>query len=331
MAELRVAQFVCALVLAMATPGCYLSQLAVGQLELVNRQRPIERVVREHSDPRVRVMLSQVPRVKSFARHRMGMSPSPSYRGYIEVDREGLTTVLLASRAERFEAYTRWYPIAGRVPYRAYFDPEMARREEARLRELGYDVFSGPSPAYSTLGWFRDPVTSPMLRSGLTGLIETILHELTHGHLYVPGQTDFNEQLASFVARVGLEQYLRAHGLWTQGIGLRMEARETRRGQFARLVKEAIAELQVLYARNLPRAEVLRRRTPLLAQLSERAAALYPETDPERWQFNNARLLQYMRYDPSTETLEQIWKASGQDWSSFWKLVRRHVREELSS
>ena len=122
-----------------------------------------------------------------------------NYTSYVEWTGDRVVTTLVATRPGEVKPAGFWFPLVGRLPYKGFFDPERAEREAERLREDGFDVCVVPVAAYSTLGWFADPVTSPMLRGGDGRLVETLLHELVHATVFVREQTDFNEGVASFI------------------------------------------------------------------------------------------------------------------------------------
>ena len=109
-----------------------------------------------------------------------------------------------ARTADKLAPYTWWFPIVGRVPYKGFFDFGAARAAEHDLSANGFDVYLRPSPAFSTLGWFNDPLLSTSLRADSIDLANTVIHELTHNTFYASGQAVFNESFASFVGRAGL-------------------------------------------------------------------------------------------------------------------------------
>jgi predicted aminopeptidase len=319
--------------------GCYVLHLAGGQLGLVNDQQPIDEALASEADPRRRALLAEVPGIHAFGESVVGLKRSDSYVGYYAIQRPWLTLVLSAAPRDQLVPYTRWYPIAGRVPYRSFFDEERAKAAQRELDAMGYDTYLHHSPAYSTLGFFRDPVTTPMLDRGppcpppavperldlcrLAGLAETLLHELTHQTLYVPGQTTFNEQLASFVGRTAAIQFLSQRGVYDEALRARLEVAFGRQRALETEASQVTKELGELYASSLSLEQKLARREPLFRALAARAAQIYPDTRPENWTFNNARLLQYRRYDRQADTMRKTFEEAGGSWARFWQLVGR--------
>ena len=307
--------------------GCYFVQLADGQLALLNEQRPLAEAYADEADPERKRLMALVPDIRAYASQVVQMRPGRSYAGYFETEAEGITNVLVAAEKTRFEPYTWWFPIAGEVPYKSYFVEDDARAEEAELAAAGYDTWVGHATAYSTLGILRDPVTTVMMQRGVPGFVEVMFHEMAHARLYVPGQTDWNEQLASFVGQQAARDYIASRFTGDAVVLEEMELLFERRARLEERVAETIAELEVLYDRGGAPAVILRARRPILDALQRDLQALYPEAEPEKLVMNNARLMQYRRYDRSSEEMEALWKQAGASWVAFWKLAEARAEE----
>jgi predicted aminopeptidase len=240
-----------------------------------------------------------------------------------------VTHVLSASARTELLAYTWWFPIAGEVPYKSFFDEQSALAAQAELLAAGYDTWLGRSTAYSTLGFFRDPITDTMLQRGVIGLVDVLIHELAHARLYVPGETDFNEQLASFVGRQGSLQYFSSRSDGDPIVMAAVHDYFDRKREVELLMEAALHELQRLYASGRPGAEILRLRRRVFARVERDLAALYPDAAPEELRVNTARLLQFARYAGSTEYLERLWQDAGRNWVAFWPAVERYAEREL--
>jgi predicted aminopeptidase len=313
-----------ALVLA---PGCYYAELAGRQLELVNDQRPVPAALRSEMDVDRRRLLELVPDLRSFARHTMQLPVGRSYAGYYATEARGIAFVLVASERTRLCAYTWWFPVVGEVAYKSFVHETDARAEQSELERKGYDTFVGRVTAYSTLGFFRDPVTTVMMRKGLVPFVEVMLHEMSHARLYVPGHTDWNEQLASLSGRIGAEQYLKARFSGDAHVMQQLLQRKRRREQLDAAVLATLGALERLYASGRPEPYLLRARQQPFAQLERELARLYPEDDPEERVINNAHLLQYRRYLSGADELEQLWVAARGSWQRFWRLAEQRGRE----
>ena len=311
---------------ALALPGCYYAQLVAGQRELINRQRPISIALARERNPERRRLLALVPDIRAFARDVMQLAPRSSYTSYFATEQTGICYVISASSRTQLEPYLFVFPIVGSVAYKSFFAERDARAAAAELQAEGYDVWVGPATAYSTLGYLRDPVTTVMMRKGLTAFVEVLLHEMTHGRLYVAGQTDFSEQLASFAGERGVEQYLRSRFARDPLRMAELQAHLARRRAIEQRVREALADLGALYARGLPEPRVLALRELVFARLRAQLAVLAPDAQPDDLVVNNARLLQYQRYLSGGPVLEQLWRRARGSWVRFWPLVERHAR-----
>ena len=306
--------------------GCSLGELAGGQLSLVNDQVRLDRAIARESDPERRAMLREVPAILRFAEQSVGLRAGKSYSGYYETDRKGLTFVVTASERLRLEPYSWWFPIAGKVEYRSYWDEADAIEQSRELEDAGYDTWISASRAYSTLGYLRDPVITTMLRDGLPALAEVLIHELSHAKLYVPGHTDWNEALASFVGERGAERYFEAPRFAATPYPAEVRARKERRGKFDTLIADAADELERLYGSGVADEVKLRERTKVFERLAATLRLMFPRDDPDTWRMNNARIVHYRRYSASNALLEALWEQSGRDFRRFWVLLEQHSR-----
>jgi predicted aminopeptidase len=141
----------------------------------------------------------------------LGLEVGNRYTQYAPWPGDRIVTTVVATRPGEVDAAGFWFPIVGRVPYKGYFDVTRAEAEALRLRERGLDVCEVPVPAYSTLGWFDDPVTGPMLRLPEGDLVETLLHQLVHATLFAADDADWNEGVASFVGEEARVRFYAAH------------------------------------------------------------------------------------------------------------------------
>jgi predicted aminopeptidase len=307
-----------------------MGKLALGQLQLINGQTRLQQAVLREPDAERKALLLEVPGILAFAEEALALHPGKSYTGYFATERKGMTYVLSASRKLQLTAYSWWFPIAGTVEYRSYFDEHDAREAAAKLEAADYDTWVAPSRAYSTLGFFRDPVTTTMLRDGLPGLAEVLIHELAHERLYAPGHTEWNEALATFVGDQGSARYFARSRF--DGTSLRAEAerRTARKHELDVLVAGACTELERLYGTKTPRAEMLVERERVFSALTRAILHLYPQDAPETWRMNNARLVHFQRYSASSGAVTKLWQESGGSWRRFWQLADAHVKRELA-
>ncbi|MEW6752749.1 MAG: aminopeptidase [Candidatus Latescibacterota bacterium] len=296
--------------------GCdvgYYAHLARGQLRIaVGCQDVADLLARPDTDAGLRQQLGLVVQIRRFAFRHVGLDQSDSYTCFFDTHGQPVSWNVSASPPDRFQPYLWRFPIIGAAPYKGYFDPERARAEEKRLAAAGYDVLVGPVSAYSTLGYLADPVLSTMLDDPEEALADLILHELTHGTVYVRGQTDFNESLATYVGTTGSLEFLaERHGPASAEVA-RAAQRRGDAALFRQFMGSVVASLDSLYGSGLPRPEVLRQRQDVFARAKEAYREVQTRFQVDhhdgflRWEINNARLLSYRRYHRDLDAFERL-------------------------
>jgi len=243
---------VCAL--AAATAGCaapYYWQAIGGQLELLRKREPIEEVVADAStDPTLKTTLTRIEAMRRFAVDELMLPSNDSYTTYVALDRPYVVWNVVAT-AEFSVDPKRWcFPFAGCVAYRGYFDKSAAEEFAKKLAAEGLDVDSGGSTAYSTLGYFDDPVLSTMVNGGEQYVASLLFHELAHQQLYVKDDSEFSEAFAMVVEEIGTERWLSQNA--TPADLDRYRARRQRRAQFGELIATQQARLRALYSSGAP-------------------------------------------------------------------------------
>lgn len=306
--------------------GCTLLPLAGGQLSLINDQVPLRAAIAREPDPDRRRLLAEVPAILAFAEDVVGLRTGSNYSGYFATERSGLTYVLTACERTRFVPYSWWFPIVGTVEYRSYWDEADALAAAAQLEAEGYDTWISPSRAYSSLGILRDPVATTMLRDGLPGLVEVLIHELTHARLFVPGQTAWNEALASFVGELGAERYFSEQRFAGSSYRRLSEQRSQRRLRFDRLIQASYAELDALYTSDLADDRKLAARQARFSALTSELRQLYPDEPQRDLRVNNARLVHFHRYAATGPEIAQLWAKSGENFRRFWLLAEAQAK-----
>jgi predicted aminopeptidase len=192
----------------MACSPVYVVKAGVAEVRILRARRPIPEVLNDSlTDEDTRGKLTYVVHARRFAEDELSIDPGDSYTMFTQLDRDTLALVVSAAPKDQVAPVTWWFPIVGRVPYRGFFSVDDAQDAAADLEEDGYDTYVRSTAAFSTLGWFNDPVLSTMLRTDDVEVVQTVLHELAHQYLFVPGQVGFNEAFANFVGRVAAIQF----------------------------------------------------------------------------------------------------------------------------
>jgi predicted aminopeptidase len=260
--------------LVSCSPG-YVLRAAWEETRILARRRPIAEALNDPSlDEATRGKLETVVQARSFAQRDLDLDVGDSYTSFSDIGRDTLALVLSASPMDRLAAHTWWFPIVGRVPYKGFFSLDAAEKERRKLEEKKYDTYLRTTSAFSTLGWLPDPLLSTVLRQDSVGLVETVIHEVTHNTLFVTGQVKFNESFANFVGSVGAIEFYCRPG---QDAALCQVARDrwhdtVRFGEFLDWLWD---ELEALYAEGLDLDALAPRRQALLAEAAERFEGEY--------------------------------------------------------
>jgi predicted aminopeptidase len=247
------AALVCALSVSIA--GCAFYWQAIGgQLDLMRKRTPIEELLSDPGlDPKLKSELGAVGKIRKFAVTDLLLPDNKSYTTYVALDRPYVVWNVVA--AEEFSVEPkRWcFPFAGCVSYRGFFDRADAERFEKKLASEGYDTSSGGSDAYSTLGYFADPVLSTMIGSGVQNVASLLFHELAHQKLYVKNDSEFSEAFATAIEEYGTERWLSAHADEAALAAYRRRLRH--RSDFAALVSAQQERLRAVFATSEPKEQ----------------------------------------------------------------------------
>ncbi len=245
------------LVLAAALGGCsatdgpgYYWQSVVGHLEVINRRRPVAELIADPAtDPVLRARLERAREIRAFASRELGLPDNGSYAAYTDLQRPFVLWNVFAT-PELSLTLERWcFPVAGCVAYRGYYDREAAERFAAALRGRGLEAHVGGVPAYSTLGWFDDPLLSSFIQYPEAELARLIFHELAHQVLYVSGDTTFNESFATAVEEAGVERWLARRA--DAAVERAYREQSARREAFVALLRRYKDTLAAVYAREV--------------------------------------------------------------------------------
>lgn len=324
--------------------GCsnlgYYWQSVGGQLDVWRRERPVEEVI---ADPAIaeaiKHRLARALEIRTFASRDLGLPDNESYRRYADLERPFVVWNVLAAPEFSVQPLRWCFLFAGCVSYRGYFAREAAERFSAELVEQGYDVHIGGVPAYSTLGWFPDPVLNTFIHYAEAELARLIFHELAHQVLYVRDDTVFNESFAAAVEREGVRRWLARHGDAKQR---EQHARQQRiRSEFSSLIQNYRKRLDALYRSRLAPDAMRSRKHAILAELEAEYRTLKAGWDGfsgyDRWfeqKPNNAQVASVAIYTQLVPAFEALLKREDGNLPRFYAAVRqlaalpREEREE---
>lgn len=320
----------------------YYAQSVSGQLDVWRRCRPIEGLLEDPQAPDdLKGRLADVLALREFATRELHLPDNGSYRKYADLGRPYVLWNVFAAPEFSTELKTWCFPFAGCVRYRGYFSRDQAERFADGLRKEGYDVYVGGVPAYSTLGWFKDPVLNTFLGYSKPRLAEFLFHELAHQELYVKGDTEFNESFATAVAREGVRRWLAATGSADPSD---VEKVERRREQWVALVLAYRRRLEALYASGASDSDKREEKAHILESLREGYLRLKKSWDGydgyDRWfarDLNNAKLGSVAAYTRLVPAFQRLLAEEKGDLARFYEearalgnlpVERRHARLE---
>jgi predicted aminopeptidase len=311
---------------AAALAGCqtlaYYGQAVSGQLALAARARPVAEVLEDPTTPAtLKERLRAASAIRDYAAHQLGLPQDGAYRSYAGLDRPYAVWNVVAAPEFSLEPVQSCFPVAGCVAYRGYFDRADAVRHAGERRAAGYDVLVYGVPAYSTLGWFDDPLLSTFVDYPDAELARLLFHELAHHVAYVKDDSTFNESFAVAVEREGLRRWLRDAG--READAARLAEARARRTELERLVEATRARLRALYAEPLAPQEMRRQKREALAPLGPWLARLrgFENAEP-----NNAFLASYATYAEKVPAFERLLADVAGDLPRFYARVRELAR-----
>jgi predicted aminopeptidase len=328
---------------SLSLTGCgnllYLSKLGWHQSLITFHSVPVQEVLENEGVSReTKEKIRFIQEVKRYGEEKLGLTRTESYSKYFEV-KSPVLHVITASEKDCLELYHWDFPITGKVTYKSFFTKEGVLKEKRFLETKGYDTFVQQAGAYSTLGWLKDPIFSSMLQWDKATLANLILHEMTHTTVYFKGQTDFNEQIATFVGNRGAIDFLiEKYGKESKEV---VEAIYNQEDDllFSRWIDQTCQQLSNFYAREISRDEKLRGREELFQRLKEdfREKMVSFKTEGyknfEKVDINNAVLLAYRRYIHRLKNFQALYEYLGNDLRRIIDFLKeiRASREEPSS
>jgi predicted aminopeptidase len=290
----------------LAAAGCdvrYIARAAYEEGRLLWNRQPIAKVLaRPGLSADVRARLETVLAVRQFATDKLGLNVGGAYKTLTQVDENAIVWIVMAAPRDSLTPYTWWFPIVGNVPYRGYFHKEDADAEAAAMEQRGFDTYVRPAVAFSSLGFFNDPLLSNLLKLDRVALASVIIHESFHRTFFLASDVMFDESVATWTGSRGTVDFFVA----SEGANSR-DAAAARLiydsdMKFAAFLLQEEARLLRLYQSGLPRQEILQRRTQVFGEINTDYAQLKPTLsglerfDLDKQKLNNAVLLNYLIY-----------------------------------
>jgi predicted aminopeptidase len=323
--------------LALCSDLGYYAQAIQGHVKILLARRSIDSLLTDSTiSPALKERLHLVLEIRDFASRELHLPENGSYRSYADIERAAVVTNVIAAPEFSLQPLTWCFPLAGCVSYRGYYDPRKAESFAAALREQGYETELYGVSAYSTLGWFDDPVLNTFIDWPEAALAGQIFHELAHQQLYVKNDSSFNEAFAEVVEAEGVKRWLARQG--RPAAAATMEKQE-RQQAFVALLLQTRRELEVLYASGKSTQLMRAEKKAVLSELRQRYQLLRDEawqgyTGFDRWferPVNNARLAAVATYhDRKPSFLTLLQRADG-DLGRFYEetaALAKHPRAE---
>ncbi len=309
------------ILVALSPTGCYLSRGAWEEGKILARRQPIARLVAdERTDPLTRRKLEIVLAARQYAKDSILLKTEESFTTYSKLDRDTLVLVLSAAYRDRLEPYTWWFPIVGRVPYKGFFDFDAAQSAAKKFDGDGFDVVLRPSAAFSTLGFFNDPLTSTTLVRDSLDLANTVIHEVTHNTFYAPGQAVFNESFANFVGSRGAAAFFRSRGQPEAAAKVDAEwADEKLLGNFWSSLARSLDSAYAKHPPDSREARIAARDTVYMNARRALVADIGPQLKTigpfyvQRVTLNNAALLARRVYAKDLDLFDQVYEKEGRN------------------
>jgi len=275
--------------------------------------------------------LELVLAVREYARDMLKLNVGGSYSSYSYVDRPDLTHIVVAAPKTELRPYTWWFLIVGSVPYKGFFEKADAEEEARRLDAEGYDTNIRPSAAFSTLGWFDDPLLSHLLRYDKVVLSEIVFHELFHNTLYVNGAGAFNESVANFVGhRAAIDFFRQRFGEQSAEYRRALDGWAEER-EFGLFIAELAQTLTELYNRDISRQDKLRLREEIFSRGKAEWSRRIADRPQHRFRafsqrpLNNAVLMHYVVYLKDLDLFESVYEQSGRSLAKTIELLKQAV------
>lgn len=268
---------------------------------LYHRESIDELIKSDQLTPEEKEKLTLVQNVRRYATETLKLKVGKNYSTYVRLKKPYVVWAVNASPKWKLEHYLWHFPVVGDVPYKGFPEEQEAKEEAESLQNKGYDTYIRGVSAYSTLGWFNDPILSSMLRYNETDLVNTIIHESVHATLYIKSNADFNERLATFIGDKASELYYEALEGKKSSHLLSIQNENQDQKIFSQFISDEIKQLSQLY-QDHPTEDLLLREKQFNDIKLRFKEKIKPQLKSPNYQhfekmpLNNARLLLFKTY-----------------------------------
>ncbi|RME03364.1 MAG: hypothetical protein D6805_06790 [Planctomycetota bacterium] len=296
-------------------PSCayYLLNQTQGQIHILLHRQPLAPLWKRKNFSKHKKKIQILRKLRHFATATLGM-PTQGYRYFFDTQGRAVAWNISAAPKLELTPIQWWFPIVGEVPYLGFFTKEEAIAAKYQLAQAGYDVLMREVAAYSTLGWFDDPIFSPMLENDIPVLVETTLHEIAHTHIYIPSHGNFNENIATFIGEEGTKIFLKREFGKTSPLYREYLTILKDREKLDDFIQQYYQQLDQLYHSSLPRKEKLQQRKKIFLDMTKEFSRIRKKFQSQNYRYflqigwNNAVILSLRRYRGSQRTLRQALK-----------------------
>jgi predicted aminopeptidase len=296
--------------------GCYTLKQGCAFLGYLHQAVPLDSLPADD-------FTRQVEDIRKFA-EGLGLNADKNYTSYVTIDRDYLAAVVSACAKDSFKPYRWWFPVVGSVPYKGFFKVADAKAERDKLEKKGLDVWVRGVDAFSTLGWFKDPLFSYMRKYPVHELADTIIHESLHATVYLNGKSDFDEQLAQFVGSEGSRLYVAQKYGEDSPEYRAIGAGKADSRAFVAFIQGLIARLDKVYQSDMPEQQKLEQKASIIKAAQEEFDKTYDSNFKSsaykgfaKLPINNAYLCLYRLYYEKDTFFEDLYDKSGHDLKKF--------------
>jgi predicted aminopeptidase len=310
--------------------GCYYLTQGCNLIGIYSKAEDIDTLLAKHNLPPDELhLLDEVKKIKAYATDVLGLAKDKNYSTYIKINKDYLADVVSACESDSFSQKTWDYLFIGPMPYQGFFNLQDAKQEALRLKKQGYDVYVRRVDAFSTLGFFRDPIFSFMKDYPIYDLADLIIHEQTHATIFLNNNVDFSENLAQFFGSQGAKQYIKdTYGEESELFKTTLRDEQDITAYFT-LLKKLYHELDALYKENITKEQKLQEKALIINRWKQDFAANYAfyfktadfKRVPEL-EINNAFLATQMNYTSNLALFYDLYAACSFNLKSLMEVVK---------